>query len=164
MEEIIGFNNLSAGQQIKVKGLLGPEGVFTAFQIEIKPPRNRSTIISMLQSIDLRQSALRVLDRKFTVPDAPVITDMNGRMIGMLDLKPSDRLKLKGKYSELEGFLLESIEVTDGLGFNLDKLEGVIDHLDPVGKTMSVIGFTVQVNRKTMIEGVFDLAVEMAGA
>jgi hypothetical protein len=40
MEEIIGFNNLKVGQQIKVKGLLGPEGIFNALQIEIKPPRN----------------------------------------------------------------------------------------------------------------------------
>ncbi|MGH7496920.1 MAG: DUF5666 domain-containing protein [bacterium] len=164
MEEIIGFNNLNIGQRIKVRGLQGSEGIFNALQIEIKPHRHQSTIIGLLQNIDLRRNTLRVFDRKITVPDTTVITDVNGRLMGMVDLKPSSRLKLKGNYSELEGFMLERIEVTDGLGFNIDKLEGVIDHLDAASKTLSVLGFTVQLSGKTMIAGVFDLALEMAGA
>ena len=162
MEEIIGFNNLHTGQQVKVRGLQGPEGIFTALQIEIKPHRHQSTIIGLVQNVDFRHSALRVLDRKIVVPDTTVITDANGRLMGMVDLKTSSRVKLKGKYSELGGFIPEKIEVTDGLGFNIDKLEGVINHLDAASKTLSMLGVTVQLSRKTMIAGVFDLNLKMA--
>jgi hypothetical protein len=162
MEEIIGFNNLKVGQQIKVKGLLGPEGIFNALQIEIKPPRNQSAIIGLLQNVDLRRNTLLVLDRKITVPESTVITDLYGRLMGLVDLKPTNRVKLKGHYSDSEGFRPERIEVTEAMGFNIDKLLGVIDHFDAASKTLKALGFTIQANRKTMIEGVFDLALETA--
>ena len=162
MEEILGFNNLKIGQQVKVKGLPGPEGGFTAFQIEIKPSRPQSTLIGLLQNVDLRRNTLRMLDRQFTVPDACVITDLNGSLMGMVDLRPTTRVKLKGVYSEAEGFLLQKIEVAAALGFNIDKIEGAIDHLDEASKTLKVVGFTVLANRRTMIEGVSDLALETA--
>ena len=154
MDEIIGFNNLKVGQQVKVKGQPGPQGTFAAFEIEIKPPKEQAAIIGLVQNVDLRYNTLRILDRQITVTDASVITDLNDRLIGMVDLKPANRVKLKGKYSEPEGFMPEKIEVTETMGFNIDKLEGAIDDLDVANKILKVIGFTVQANRKTVIEGI----------
>jgi hypothetical protein len=154
MEEIIGFNNLKVGQQVKVKGTPGPEGVFAALEIEIRPPKNQAAIIGLLQNVDLRHNTLRILDRQITVPDASEITDLNGRLMGIVDLKPESRLKLKGTYSEPEGFMPEKIEVTEAMGFSIDKLEGAIDHLDVNNRKLRVNGFTVQTNHKTVIEGI----------
>jgi hypothetical protein len=155
MEEVIGFNNLKLGQRVKVKGKLGSEGIFTALEIDLRTSKGQAAITGLLQHVDLRRNALHVLDRSILLPDNVVITDLNDRATSIVDLKPMSQLKLKGRYSGLEGFVPERIEVKETItGFNIDKLEGVIDHLDAENKTLRVIGFTVTANRKTVIEGI----------
>ena len=106
MDEIIGFNNLKVGQQVKVKGQPGPQGTFAAFEIEIKPPKEQAAIIGLVQNVDLRYNTLRILDRQITVTDASVITDLNDRLIGMVqpvDHRPEDRGAPSGEITRLGG-------------------------------------------------------------
>jgi hypothetical protein len=155
MEEIIGFDNLKLGQRVKVKGKLGREGIFTALEIDLRSSKGQAAITGLLQHVDLRRNALHVLDRTIALPDNVEITDLNNRAISIVDLKPMSLMKLKGRYTGLEGFVPEKIEVKEAItGFNIDKLEGAIDHLDGENKTLGVIGFTVTANRKTVIEGI----------
>ncbi len=155
MEEIIGFRNLKPGQRVKVKGRLDHQGIFAALEIDIRASKDQAAIVGLLQNVDLRQHTLHVLDRAIALPGEVVITDAADHVIGIADLKPLSLIKLKGRFSMLEGFVPERIEVKEVImGFNIDKLEGAIDHLDVENKTLSIIGFTIVANRKTVIEGI----------
>jgi hypothetical protein len=152
MDEIIGFKDLKIGQFVKVKGKPGEGGTFTALEITVKPPKNHSEIVGLLQSLD-PPNALRILNLQLAVPNAITVTDLDENTIGLHDLKPNGMVKIKGKYSAAEGFLPAKIQMYETKAFNIERLQGTIEKIDVENKTLQVVGFKVMVSRKTTIEG-----------
>jgi hypothetical protein len=62
-------------------------------------------------------------------------------------------VKLVGQYSESTGFVPEAIRMKATLAFNIEKLQGAVEQVNVEEKTLRVLGFTVRLNERTVIEG-----------
>jgi ADP-heptose:LPS heptosyltransferase/glycosyltransferase involved in cell wall biosynthesis len=151
MDKIIRVNDLKVGQRVKVKGKLGKDGAFVALEISMKPLEDHAEIEGLIRSIDFQKNTLRLLNREFVLPDGIAIKDLQGNIIGLKDLRAGDMVKLKGKYSEPQGFVLEKIKMQEITSFDLEELQGDIRNIDQERRALDVIGFTVVVNEKTKI-------------
>lgn len=153
MEKIIGFNDLKVGQRVKVKGKPGESGTFAALEISVKAPAEYSEIEGLIQSFDAQKNALRIMNRDLTLAGNVEVKTLQPSPSGLQALKAGDMIKLKGKYSEAQGFVPEKIKVKQSFGFNVEELQGDINKIDYENKTLQVNGFAVAANAKTTIEG-----------
>lgn len=153
MEKTIGFNNLKVGQRVKVKGKPAEGNGFTALGINIKAGDDECALEGKIQSLNPAGNALRLLNRDFMVNGGVEIRNVQRQPITLQNLKVGDIVKLKGPYSEAQGFAPAKVKIQEPKGFNIEELQGKIDQIDTAGKTLEVLGFTVVVNDKTEIEG-----------
>ena len=160
----LGFNDLKVGQRLKVTVKVGDDGGFVAIEISMKTPEDEASIESMIQSIDHQQNTLRLLNREFAIPDGIEIKGLQRNIISAKDLKIGDKVKLKGKYSALKGFVPEKIRMKENIGLDLDKLQGDIDKIDREKKILEVVGFTVRVNERGTIFSEIDNLLEDSDA
>ncbi len=152
MEKVIGFNDLEVGKRVKAKGKPGESGTFLALEIATKTPSDQAEIEGLIQSINHQQNTLHILNREIAVPNSIEVKDVNSNSVGFKNLKAGNMVKLKGKYSEAKGFVVEKIKIKETMGFTIEELQGNIDKIDREKKTLQVVGFTVVVNEKTTIE------------
>ena len=148
MDQIIGFNDLKVGQRVKVEGRLDEDGAFVALKIGAKAPEDEGVIEGLIQSIDHQKNTLCLLNREFILPDEVKIKDLHRDIISFKDIKAGDRVKLKGKYSELKGFVPEKIIMQEDTDYDIVELQGKIDKIDLRKKTLDVLGFTVIVKEQ----------------
>ena len=160
MDQIIGFNDLKVGKRMKVRGMLGEDGVFVAQKICQEVPADDAEIEGLIQSINYQTNTLRLVNREFISPDGIVVKNLQGNIIGLKDLKAGEVVKLKGKYSALKGFVPEKIKMKKPTGLGLAELQGDIDKIDKEQKTLEVVGFKVRFNEKTAIFKIKQMSYE----
>ena len=154
MHYFIGFEELEVGQRLKIKGKLDGGGEFMALEISMKAPKDQAEIEGMVQDIDHQEKTLRILNREVALSNGIGIRDLQGHVLGLEGLKVGDMVKLKGKYSESQGFIPARIKMKETMAsFNIEELQGVINEVDQEKKTLNVVGFTVAISEKTTIEG-----------
>ena len=153
MDEILGFNELKIGQRVKARGKWSTENSFGVVEISVRPPSDGASIETTLQEIDPQNQTLEIFDRKVALPKEIEIKGLQDGHKDLKDLSPGVMVKLKGKYSPQAGFLPEQIKVKETRTFNIDLLQGNINSIDLESKVLNVAGFTLKVNRKTMITG-----------
>ncbi|HEX9654714.1 MAG TPA: DUF5666 domain-containing protein [bacterium] len=153
MEEIIGFKELQVGQPVNVKGKLLEDGSFLALEISVRAYQNGVAMVGEIQKLDPETGTLRLLNQDFILPNDFAVRDAERYDIGFENLKIGSVVKLKGRYSPVEGFVPDSLKMKETFGFNVDKLIGQIDLIDGERRMLKMIGFPVLVNHKTMIEG-----------
>jgi hypothetical protein len=147
---VIDFNDLKVGHRVKVKGKPGENGAFVALKISVKEPEDEAAIEGLIRSVDDQKNTLRVLTREFVLTNGIEIKGSNHNFIGVNDLKIGDRVKLKGRYSPLTGFVPEKIKLQESADFQMEELQGDIDKVDREKNTLEVIGFTVKANEETV--------------
>jgi len=140
LDQIIGFDDLKIGQRVKIKIKPGKDGALVALKIRARDPDEEIEIEGLIQGIDQQKNTLRLLNRDFTLPD-----------YGLNGLKAGDRVKLKGMFSETQGFMPEKIKMKETTNFKTEEVQGDINKIDREKKTLEVIGFTVIVNENTII-------------
>lgn len=154
IDEIIGFKELKVGQRVKARGKLAEGNTFGALEINVKPPSeglSHASIEGPLQGIDHHNQTLCILNRHVAWPSGAEVKILPSN--GLERLQAGVMVKLKGKYFPQSGFLPEQMKVQETRSFNIEVLEGTIDSIDWEAKTLNVAGFTLTVNRKTMIVG-----------
>jgi len=149
----VNLNDLKVGQRVKVKGKPGEGNKFVALEISQKAPKDQAEIEGVLQAIDPGNNSVRILNHEFCLPADLNIQDLQRNSITLGDLKSGELVKLKGKYSQADGLASEKLKMKETMGFMVEELQGTIDKIDPAGKRLDVVGFTVVVNDKTVIEG-----------
>ena len=153
MDQVFGFVDLKAGQRVKAKGKPGENGSFMALEIKVKTPDDQVAVEGLLQSIDQQNNTLCLLYRDFVLPDGIAVKHLQHNLIGLCGLKVGDMVKLKGRYTAVNGFVLEQIKMQETMGFNIEELQGNLNSIDLEKQTLDVLGFTVMVNKRTMIRG-----------
>jgi len=154
MDPIIGFKELQVGQVVKAKGKFGENGTFTALEISVKRPKDYCTVDCPIQEIDYEARKIKVHNAVHDLPEGFEILNADGETIALQDLQPGTMVKLKGHYSDLDGFKPFSLKIKETMGFNIDKLQGAIEDIDPEAQTLRLVGFTVETNGKTVVEGI----------
>ncbi|GEM_PF-5998048 len=149
------FENFQVGHFVKVKGRQDEEGVIKAFKIEVDPNLNatsdESIIEGLIQSIDCEGKKSRLANFIFELPDDIEVRSAEGNTVGVNGLQINDNVKLKGVYSEAQGFLVKKIKMKKSGAFGLHELEGKISKLDSQNNTFQLLGFTVSVDSETII-------------
>lgn len=153
MSEFIGFDSLNVGQKVKMKGKPSTNNTFVAIEITLKESDGWAKIEGAIQGVDLQKNTLRLFDQDFALPSGIVVRDVQRNFIGLENLKAGSMVKFKGKYSASTGWLPVKINMKEIMGFAVEELHGRIDRIDGKMKTLEVAGFTVLVNKKTVIEG-----------
>jgi glycosyl transferase family 25 len=144
-------NDLKVGLKAKVTGKLGEDGRFVAHEIRMGAAADRAEIEGVIERLDQQKNTLRLLKREFALPDGIAVKDVQRNPTSLKNLKAGDRVKLKGKYSEAEGFAPEGIKVQEATDVNLEELQDNIHRIDSENKTFEVAGFTVVFNEETTI-------------
>ncbi len=152
MGQIPGFEGLEPGQRVKLKGKFDAEGVFTALEVTIRSHDENASIVGLIQEIDHVNHTIQLLNRKLKVPADIEVTDFLQSDMGFQDLKPQTMVKIKVKYTPPDTLEPQLIKVRETLGFNIDKLKGEIESIDPAQKIIRVLGFPVRLTEKTVIE------------
>jgi hypothetical protein len=152
MDEIIGFKDLKAGQWVSAKGKMADHRTFTALEVELQFSKAQAEIEGLIQNIDLRNNTLQILNRQYALPHNAVIKALDGKTAGLQELKPMTLARLMGKYSAASGFIPQTIKIKRTKDFNIEKLKGAIERIDPEKKTLQLLGFTVTLSQKTIIE------------
>jgi aspartyl/asparaginyl-tRNA synthetase len=151
MSQATGFNALQVGQMVQVKGKF-EGGKLLAHEISMEDPDDDISIEGPVQSIDHEKSALFILDREIRVPGNVVVKDRQRNNADLKSVKAGDIIKLKGKYSAANGFVPEKIKIQEIMSSQLRELQGIINKIDQQNKTFDLLGFTVQVTEKTIVE------------
>jgi len=153
MYDFHGFNELTVGQRLKVKGTPGPDGAsFSALEIAAKEQKDQAEVEGLVQAIDSAARMLRVVNMDFDIPVGTVIKDVSKMEIDLDRLKEGDVVKVKGHYDPSTSFVTEKVKVKESMGFNIEELQGNIDAIDPDSHTIDMIGVKVIVTEKTSIE------------
>ena len=153
MDKIIGFSDLKIGQRVKVKGNPAEGGRFMAVEIGVKPPDEAASIEGKIQGVEPQQSILRIMHREVALTNGVEILNLQRNNIGLKDLKVGEFVKLKGAYSATGGFVPHKIKIQEPRGLAIEELQGGINNIDFATQALEVLGFTVEVNEKTEIEG-----------
>jgi len=153
MGEAIGFNTLKVGQRVKVKGKPAKDGSFVALEVSIKSADENAACEGKIQGLDPQKNSIRLMEREFILPSGIEIANVQRKAITLGDLKVGDVVKLKGAYSASQGFTPVKVKMQEFKGFSIEELQGDIQQIDPAGKTLNVLGFTIITNEKTEIEG-----------
>lgn len=145
------FDELNAGQFVKITGQFREGAGFLAVEVTLESGDGDGEIESLIQGIDRRRKALRVCDLEIFIPDGIEMKAEDGEAADSMALQSGDMIKLKGVFSEA-GFAPRKIKSRPAREFNFEQLQGKITHLDRERQTMLVNGITVFVTAKTVIE------------
>ena len=154
MIDVLGFESLKVGQRVKVEGRLSEDGSFTATEITNKVSDEFSSIIGLIQEIDYENRRLQVCNRTFLLSEDVKIKDLLRLDTDFSDLKAETVVKVKGSYSPEAGLSPHLVKMKETFGYDIDKLKGHIDAIDATQKTFLINGYQVQVNTRTVIEGI----------
>lgn len=147
-----GFDHLETGQFLKISGKFCGDGRFLAVEISIEPGGEESEIEAPLQALDLRNGKLYLCNLEIRLAEDVELKDLEQNAISWNELKPGDLVKVKGRYSKPLGFVPAKVKLREMREFNIEQIQGVIDRIDPVSRTLEVNGISVWVNGKTHIE------------
>ena len=108
----------------------------------------------MIQDIDYEKREIRVCDNDFTVSSDVMVKDLLRLDTDFTTLKAGTMVKVKGTYTPGVGLAPHLLKMKETFAYNIDKLKGDIEQVNADQKTFLINGYTVQVNAKTVIEGI----------
>ena len=108
MQYYLGFDDFKVGQRVKIKGKPENDGKFAALEVSMKAPKDQSEIEGLLQEVDQENKTVRILNKQYIISSDTVGVDLLGNETGFEAFKTGDMVKLKGTYSESQGFVPRS--------------------------------------------------------
>ena len=152
MDQVLGLGQLKTGLRVKVKGNPGTNGEFKALEVNAKPGEDFSVMEGKIQSIDPASRTIRMMNRDFQLGSEVEIKDIHRQPIQFADLKTGDLIKLKGTYTEADGFIPQKAKLQQFKGFDIEELQGFIDKVDVQNNAIEVMGFQIVVSQNTEID------------
>lgn len=146
------FSALKQGQWVKVKGMT-ENGDFVAHKIKIRPAAEQSIMEGKLQDISTADNSVTLLNVSLPVSSDIDIKNAERQFVALENLKVGEIIKVKGNYSAENGFKPEKLKLQESKGIDYNELQGFIDSLDEIAKTLNVVGVNVGLHDKTEIEG-----------
>jgi hypothetical protein len=153
MDTVIGFNDLKVGQRVKVKGNSAEGNRFSALEVVIKPQEDGVAVEGKVQEIFPEMNKLRLMHREIAIVNGAEILDLKRDKIGLSGLQAGQVVKVKGTYSAANGLVPKKIKMQEPRALAHEELQGIIDRIDARKMVLDVLGFTVEVNDKTEIDG-----------
>ncbi|MDQ7053603.1 MAG: DUF5666 domain-containing protein [candidate division KSB1 bacterium] len=153
MAEVLGLTQLKVGQRVKIKGNPGANGDFRALEVNVKPGEDPAVMEGKIQAVDPENRTIRIMNREIKLGENVEIKNIHRQPISFEDLQEGDLIKLKGGYSESEGFVPKKAKLQIFKGFDIEELQGYINRIDAHTGVLDVLGFQVVVDSDAEIEG-----------
>ncbi len=153
MADVLGLTHLKVGQRVKIKGNPGANGDFRALEVNVKPGDEPAVMEGKIQALNPENRTIRLMNRDIPLGDHVEIKNIHRQPIDFSELQVGDLIKLKGDYSETEGFIPKKAKLQIFKGFDIEELQGYIQRIDPETGTLDVLGFQVVVDADAEIEG-----------
>jgi len=153
MDTVIGFNDLKVGQRVKVKGNSAEGNRFSAVEVIIKPHEDGAAIEGKIQGIFPEKNSLRLMHRDIAIVNGAEILDSKRDSVGLNGLQAGQVVKVKGSYSAANGLVPRKVKMQEARALAIEEIQGNIDRIDPDKMILDVLGFSVEVNEKTEIDG-----------
>lgn len=155
MSPFFDFDELREGLFIKVNGKIQPDGSLLA--VEIKTQRiakyvdDRDKLQSQIQSVDLNQQTLTLLNQPVRLIDETLYRTIDNKPTDETILKEGRQVKIRGYFDRGVGFVPSKVTAMVTLPFNIDEMEGDIMRIDASARQFVVHGVRIQVNEHTLI-------------
>jgi hypothetical protein len=145
----IQFSDLRPCDQVKVKGVLEPNGTLLARKVTVKPYEELAVIEAQLQEVQHDRHAIRILDVKVALPRSIDIMDAELKPAGVDQLRAGHVVWLSGRYDPGEGLAAVRIKIRRERHGDMSELQGRIETINHVDRSFRVIGITVVTNDQT---------------
>jgi hypothetical protein len=152
MNDFYDFSDLRLGMRVNVEGSLQADGSLRALMISIKDDGDADEMEANLEGVDTAAGTLRVLGLTVTAGSDCEIKDIDKQSLTLAALRAGIRLKLKGRLGADRRFLASKIKVKMHSPDEQDEIEAAITTLDPVSRTLTVLGFSVSCDADVEIE------------
>jgi hypothetical protein len=145
----IELHDLRPCDQVKVKGVLEPNGTLLARKVTVKPYEELATIEAPLQQVQHDRHAILILDVKVALPQSIDIMDAELKPAGVDQLRAGHLVWLSGRYDPGQGLTPLRIKIRRGRNGDTSELQGRIEAINHIDKSFRVIGITVVTNDQT---------------
>jgi hypothetical protein len=147
----IDLTDLRTGDQVKVKGILEPNGNLLAKKVTVKPFEELAVIEAPLQRVSDNGRVIRLLNLKVPLPEKTEIIHAGQAPAGFDQLRAGQVACLTGTYVPAEGLTLASIKVRPGPRGHTSEVRGRIEAIDHADKTFRVVGITIVTDDDTEV-------------
>jgi hypothetical protein len=147
----IGLVDLSPGDQVKVKGVLDPQGVFLARKVFLKPFEELAVIEAALQQVLDHGRAIRLLNLNVRLSEQTQITDNELTPAGFDQLRAGQVASVIGSYVPDESLVPFRIKIRRGPNGQTSEVQGRIEAINHADRTFRVVGITVAMDGQTEV-------------
>ncbi len=151
MDDLIELNSLKVGQQVKLQGIYDAENRFTALEVISRNIGDDDVVVGIIRDVNSQNHSLKIMNQDFRINGTSDIRDFNQNPVGFESLEKNMIVVLKGKYIPVEGFAAQQVKMKRTRDFNIEKLKGKIEAINPQERTMRVNGVPVVVSKRAMI-------------
>jgi hypothetical protein len=143
--------DLSPCDQVKVKGVLEPDGTLLARKVTLKPFEELAVIEAPLQQVQDNARAIRLLDLQVRLSEKTEIIDADLTPAGFDQLRAGQVVWLTGRYVPDEGLAPVRIKIRRGQNGQISEVQGKIETISHADKTFRVVGITVVTDDQTEV-------------
>ncbi len=147
----IGRGDLKLQDQVKVKGVLEPDGTFLARKVTVKPCEELAVIEAPLQHVQDDGRVIRILGLSLVLPQNTEIIDAELKPAAFDQLKAGQVVWLAGRDVPGEGFTPVRIKMRRGQHGHMSELQGRIEAIDQAGRSFRAVGVTFVTDDRTEI-------------
>jgi hypothetical protein len=147
----VDLDHLRPGGQVKVKGVLEPNGTLLARKVTLRPCEEATVIEAPLQRVQDNGRVIRLLGLNVTLSEKTEITDAELTPAGFDRLRAGEVVWLTGRYVPDEGLAPVRIKIRRGQNGQTSEVQGRIEAINHADKTFRVVGITVVTDRETEV-------------
>lgn len=148
-----GLAYLTPRTWLQVKGLPANDGSFLALEISLAADEDIKLIRvqGIIQQIDLDEQTVVISNKKIRLPGGDIHT-LRNTYVTLAELQPGNVLRLDGRYAADGQFVAEKAYLLRHYEFNLDKLFGRVETVQPDEKKFTLFGLPITMTADTSIE------------
>jgi hypothetical protein len=147
----IELSDLRLWDQVKVKGVLEPDGTFLARRLTVKAYEELSVIEAPLQSVQGDGRVIRILGLSLALPQNTDIIDAELKPAAFDQLRAGQVVWLSGRCVPGEGLAPVRIKIRRGQNGHASELQGRIEAIEQAGRSFRIAGVTIVTNDHTEI-------------
>lgn len=140
------------GQRIKVRGA-SVAGRFHAVEVEVRPDDRGTLVEAVVERFDAGRREAELLGARLRIPDGVSVAGADGAPARLEDAPPRTRMQIAGRWTPETGFVPDAVRLLETRDFNIEKIQGPVEAVDAAARTLRVLGFTIEVEPRTAIEG-----------
>jgi hypothetical protein len=146
------FTTIPRGQRVKVRGA-SVAGRFHAVEVEMRPEDRGTLVEAVVERFDAARREAELLGTRLRIPEGVTVADRDGAPARLEDAPPRTRMQIAGRWAPETGFVPDAVRLLETRDFNIEKIQGPVEAVDAEARTLRVLGFTIEVEPRTAIEG-----------